>query len=87
MLRFIYRAALGVDWEDESSRLVCNSEDKVEAFARIGRALYEEMGLVMQITPQTEWANISEESRVVFADSLVAQQAAQETTRPKGRAS
>ncbi|MES1196783.1 MAG: hypothetical protein ABUL58_07550 [Steroidobacter sp.] len=87
MLRFIYRAAMGVGWEDDSSRLVCDSNDKGEAFARISRALAEEMGLIMQITPQTEWINISEESQLAFADAIIAQQAAQETTRLKGRTS
>lgn len=86
MLRFIYRAAMDVDWEDESSSLVCDSNDKDEAFARISRALAEEMGLIMQITPQTEWINIPEESKLAFGDVIV-QQAAQEATRQKGRAS
>jgi hypothetical protein len=64
MFRFIYRAAMEVDWEEESQSFICPKPRKWSYFdwyRQVITAVVSEMGTLLKITENTLWQNVSTE--------------------------
>ena len=65
-IRFIYRAAMGVAWDDDAGCLFlrdAGAVDPLQGFARIRAALADEYGGDLLPNADTRWSGISADLR------------------------
>jgi hypothetical protein len=62
--RFIYRAAMEVDWNDEEQSFICPVPREWTHFdwsKQVVSAAVSELGILLQVTKRTAWENVSPE--------------------------
>lgn len=66
MFRFIYRAAMEVDWSEDNKHFFCPVSKEWTSsdwYKQILKAVASEMGIRLSITKETIWENVSLDDR------------------------
>lgn len=60
--RFVYRAAMEVDWHEESQSFICPKPREwsyLDWYKQVVAAVVTELGISLRVTSSTTWVNIS----------------------------
>ncbi|MBX3640929.1 MAG: hypothetical protein KF888_10565 [Nitrosomonas sp.] len=60
--RFVYRAAMEVDWSEEEQSFICpvpRDWTHFDWYKQVVSAVVSELGILPQITDKTSWENVS----------------------------